>query len=143
MGVSDKRKFLATICVKFGTHRTRIELAPAELHGGPAGHYRVRVGRRWRDLPEGGQAWLSPADVGALVAEMLGGGEHLPPEPDLPRGSQVSVPDGRYDLLGEPLRTLTRTATAPVRLYGGQWCVGVCVYGRGIVMVPVNDCIRR
>lgn len=141
--MTDNRKFTASVCVKSGTTRARIELADAARHGGPAGRYRVRVDRRWHCQGDGAAAWLSAADVGALVASLLESGET--PEdapPVLPRGSCVSVPNGR-DIAGQPLRDITRTATEPVRGYDGRWLVGVVLMGRGTVMVPVEDCQPR
>ena len=46
---SDK-KFCGSIGVRFCTIRMKIELSPAENHGGPAGRFRVRLDRRWYDL---------------------------------------------------------------------------------------------
>ena len=40
------KQFCGSIGVRFGTSRVKIELSPAENHGGPAGHFRVRLDRR-------------------------------------------------------------------------------------------------
>lgn len=141
----DNRKFCATICVKSGTTRARLELADAARHGGPAGRYRVRIDRRWHDQPEGADAWLDPTGVGTLVAELLSGAglpDAVPPRPDLPRGTRVSAPNGR-EVGGLPMRDGTRTATEPVLGYDGRWLVGVILCGRGVVMVPVDDLVVR
>lgn len=137
----DNRKFCATICVKSGTTRARLELADAARHGGPAGRYRVRIDRRWHDQPDGADAWLDPTDVGTLVAALLAGSsvpDAVPPRPDLPRGTRVSAPNGR-ESGGLPMRDSTRTATEPVLGYDGQWMVGVILCGHGVVLVPVEE----
>lgn len=160
----DIRKFMATVCVKSGTTRARLELADAARHGGPAGRYRVRIDRRWHDQPDGADAsllspsvglargarptaaaWLDPTDVGTLVAALLAGSsvpDAVPPRPDLPRGTRVSAPNGR-ESGGLPMRDSTRTATEPVLGYDGRWLVGVILCGRGVVMVPVDDLVVR
>ena len=49
----DKRQFCASVSVRHGEHRAKMELSPAEQYGGPGGLYRVRVARRWLDLDNG------------------------------------------------------------------------------------------
>lgn len=49
----DNRKFCASISVRNGEERTKLELSPAPLHGGPKGFYRVRLTRRWLDKEDG------------------------------------------------------------------------------------------
>ena len=39
----DNRKFCASISVRNGEERAKLELSPAPLHGGPEGFYRVRL----------------------------------------------------------------------------------------------------
>ena len=41
----DNRKFCASISVRNGEERAKLELSPAPLHGGPEGFYRVRLAR--------------------------------------------------------------------------------------------------
>ena len=43
----DNRKICASISVRNGEERAKLELSPAPLHGGPEGFYRVRLARRW------------------------------------------------------------------------------------------------
>lgn len=49
----DNRKFCASISVRNGEERAKLELSPAPLHGGPEGFYRVRLARRWLDTEDG------------------------------------------------------------------------------------------
>lgn len=89
------KKFCGSIGVRFGTSRVKIELSPAENHGGPAGRFRVRVNRRWYDRVDGRHMYLSPSDAVALAAEFAAGGEITPVAvPDLPVKARVKVPRG-------------------------------------------------
>ena len=88
------KKFCGSIGVRFGTSRMKIELSPAENHGGPAGRFRVRLDRRWYDL-EDRKLFLCPGEVVALAAEFAAGGEITPVTvPDLPVKTRVKVPRG-------------------------------------------------
>ena len=51
--------FSGSLSVRQGSRRVRFELAKAEVYGGPAGCYRVRVDRVWHDL-DGKPAFLTP-----------------------------------------------------------------------------------
>lgn len=62
--MSDKRKFEASFSVKVDTQRVRFELSPAALHNGPIGLYRVRVGRRWLDTPDGLPRFMDREQIG-------------------------------------------------------------------------------
>lgn len=87
--------FCGSIGVRFGTNRMKIELSPAENHGGPAGRFRVRLDRRWYDLGEDQKLFLCPDEVAALAAEFAAGGEISPVSvPDLPIKTRVRVPRG-------------------------------------------------
>lgn len=136
--MADTRRFTASICVKSDTTRARIELAPAEDYGGPAGMWRARIGRRWLDPPEGGRRYLDAAQLAALVAATLGDEPDLEPEPDLPAGTRVTV-----TLPGEPgepdRHTCGWTVTPPIRACDGRWHVGVSVYGLGARMLPAHS----
>lgn len=136
--MADGRRFVATVCVRHDT-TTRIELAPAQEYGGPDGRWRVRVDRRWHNLPDGTPGYLAASDVGALVASALGGeASVVPAVPDLPRGTLVSAPAGP-DGVGGERRELTRIVTVPYLLHDGDWHVGVHLYGRGTVLVRASD----
>lgn len=126
--------------------RARLELAAASDWGGPAALYRVRLDRRWLDLPKdegGGPRFMSLSDAGRLAAAMaLGLEEKLPAKPDLPRGSRVSVLNGK-SFAGVQLREPTYTITEPIRAFDGRWYVPVLVVGQGRIMVAVEDLIVK
>lgn len=133
------RKFCGSIGVRFGTKRTKIELSPAENHGGPSGLFRVRVNRRWYDMADGRHLYLAPAEVAALAAELATGGECPQVEPPmLPVKSRVIVPHGIPG--GSPV-SRGYTATDPILGIDGTWYVAVVVYG-GVELHPVNNLTR-
>lgn len=135
---TDKRKFEASISVRIGTQRVKLELSPASLHGGPEGLFRVRVGRRWRDTPEGQPLFFDQIMLAELVASVaLGTVPCLPAQPpSLPRGTRVGV---RYMQDDTVQRDVTRTSTPPIRAYDGQWYVGIMTYASGFIFVPLAD----
>ena len=121
------KKFCGSIGVRFGTSRAKIELSPAENHGGPAGRFRVRVNRRWYDRADGGHLYLSPGDAVALAAEFAAGGKIAPVAvPDLPVKARVKVPRG---IPGASPYWSSYVASAPIRSDDGRWWVAVVVYG--------------
>lgn len=83
----NTRIFSGSISVKTGTTRTKLELSPAELHGGEQGFVRVRMGRRWVEgfFNAEGIAHL----VANLVSPLATREEHAP---DIPLHTYVSVP---------------------------------------------------
>ena len=131
--------FCGSIGVRFGTTRTKIELSPAENHGGPPGLFRVRVNRRWYDMADGRHLYLGPAEVAALAAELATGGECTQVEPPvLPVKSRVRVPRG---VPGSSPVWTGYTATDPILAADGRWYVAVVVYG-GVEFHPVNNLVR-
>jgi len=129
----DNRKFCASISVRNGEERTKMELSPAPLHGGPEGFYRVRLARRWLDTEDGAPRFFDRDGIARLAAELaLCGLETPAPAPDIPCNSRVSVrrADGLYEG--------TRTNTAPILDYSGRWVVNVSLGGKR-VFVPVED----
>ena len=69
----DKRQFCASVSVRHGEHRAKMELSPAEQYGGPGGLYRVRVARRWLDLDNGEMRFVelqAKEDLGKLELEL-------------------------------------------------------------------------
>lgn len=145
--MAEKRKFSSSICVKIDAKTLfKIELFPAEQWAESAQAaedlsecYRLRVNRRWHDEPDGRHVYLDVVQVAALAAALAAGQDiALPPEPVLPRGSAVSAyirrtADGAREPVG------THTVTEPFRGYDGRWYVGVISYGKGTLMVPVED----
>ena len=129
--------FCGSIGVRFGTNRMKIELSPAENHGGPAGRFRVRLDRRWYDL-EDRKLFLCPGEVAALAAEFAAGGEIMPVTvPDLPRKTRVKVP--RRARRVSSLDGLRRQRARPG--HDGRWYVAVMLYG-GVELHPVDYLVR-
>lgn len=130
--------FCGSLSVRQGSRRIRFELAKAETYGGPAGCYRVRVDRVWHDL-DGKPAFLTPAQI-VNMAVIMTLGDFVPePLPDIPRGTRVSVRTAPADGDVPERREIGWTMTAPIRAQDGRVHVGVSVYGRGVVMLPVNS----
>ncbi|MFR8054629.1 MAG: hypothetical protein ACLU6O_07880 [Bilophila wadsworthia] len=116
----------------------KIELFPAENHGGPAGRFRVRLDRRWYDLDDR-KLFLCPDEVVALAAEFAAGGEIAPVAmPDLPVKARVKVPRGVPG--ASPVWT-GYVASAPIRAADGLWYVAVMLYG-GVELHPVDNLVR-
>lgn len=128
----DKRKFLSTICVKSDTNNIRLELSPAEIYGGPEGHVRIRVGRRWTD------GFYTAEGVGALVARMASSEMlHLAQPPDLPYGTWVKVDIPEDDeFLPYTTKVINKT---PIRLFDGAFYVLVNVPQYGFILIPSYD----
>ena len=116
--------FCGALSVRQGSRRVRFELAKAEAYGGSAGCYRVRVDRVWHDL-DGKPAFLTSAQIVNMAVMMTLGNFEPEPLPDIPRGTRVSETGW--------------TMTEPIRAQDGLAYVGVSVYGRGVVMLPVNS----
>ena len=66
----DNRKFCASISVRNGERRLKLELSPASLHGGPEGFYRVRLARRWLDTEDGAPRFFDRDGIARLAAEL-------------------------------------------------------------------------
>lgn len=132
----DNRKFCASISVRNGEERTKLELCPAPLHGGPEGFYRVRLARRWLDTEGGAPRFFDRDGLARLIAELAVRGLETPaPAPNIPCPSRVSV---RYWKNGVPCYYGTWTNTEPILDYAGHWVVSVSLDGKR-VFVPVED----
>ena len=130
--------FCGSLSVRQDSRRVRFELAKAEAYGGPAGCYQVRINRVWHDV-DGKTAFLAPKQaVGMAVMMTLGVFEPEPP-PDIPRGIRVSYQTASADGDMPERRETGGTMTEPIRAQDGLVYVGVSVYGRGVVMLPVNS----
>ena len=141
--MAEKRKFDSVICVKIGAKTMfKIELFPATQWSESAqGRYRLRINRRWHDLPDGGHAYLDMAQVALLAATLAEGQDiSLPPAPSIPRGTAVSVPNGRTHC-GVAWRDVTRTTTPPILAHDGRWYVGVIKYDQGQVFAAVDELV--
>lgn len=134
----DNRKFCASISVRNGEERAKLELSPAPLHGGPEGFYRVRLARRWLDTEDGAPRFFDRDGLARLAAELaLCGLETPAPAPSIPCPSRVSVrrvEDGFSCYYG------AWTCTPPILTYEGIWKVGVSLDGT-THFVPVDDVI--
>lgn len=127
----NARNFCGSISVKFDGKRTKLEISPAEEHGGPLGMLRVRQGRRWLD------GFFNADGITALITSLASNAaprEEAPP--DIPQNTYVSVPiPGK-----EWSRCITRTSTpAPVRLYDGRFYVFVHIFEHGYQCVPCAE----
>lgn len=132
------KQFCGSIGVRFGTNRMKLELSPAENHGGPAGRFRVRLDRRWYDL-EDRKLFLCADEVAALAAECATGGEIAPVAmPDLPVKARVKVPRG---IPGASPYWSGYVASAPIRAADGRWWVAVVVYG-GVEIHAADTLVR-
>jgi len=90
----DRREFCGSISVRIDTSRRKLELSPAENYGGPEGLFRVRLGRRWLDTPEGAPLFYDRVRLADLLAAHVFGEQAatLPDTaPDIPKRSRVSV----------------------------------------------------
>lgn len=133
-----ERKFSGVISVRFGTKRFKLELCPAELQGGPAGLFRVRVNRRWHDGPGGWPIFMGREQVAALAASLASAGvlPALPPLPDIPAGSRVSV---KFWYYSNPYSNSTVTSTPPIRGYDGKIYIGIVTYEAGFIWAPLEN----
>lgn len=132
----DNRQFSGTISVRIGTHRVKLELSPAPLHGGPEGEFRIRVARRWLDTPDGASRFFDRDNLAALLADTaLNSLPEPTPMPDIPFPSRVTVRVWKEDV---PYYEGTWTNTPPIRDVTGKWVVNVSVDGKR-VFVPVEE----
>ena len=131
----DNRSFCASISVRNGASRVKLELSPASLYGGPEDCYRVRLARRWLDTEDGEPRFFTRDGLTILVTELaLSGLKASAPVPVIPCNTRVSVlrPDGFYEG--------TWTNTEPVLDYAGRWVVNVSLGGKRI-FVPVEKVV--
>lgn len=129
----DNRSFCASISVRNGASRMKLELSPASLYGGPEDRYRVRLNRRWLDTEDGAPRFFDRDGLASLAAELaLCGLEAPAPAPSIPCNSRVSVrrADGFFEG--------TWTNSEPILDYTGRWVVNVSLGGKR-VFVPVED----
>lgn len=113
--------FTGSFSVKVCNQRTAYELSPAEEHGGREGEYRVRVGRRWVNCPDGSPRFFNRESLALLIAESALGQVTAPDKkPKMHDKQRVSVhiDDDRMPLGGW-------TTTEPILAYDGQWKIGV------------------
>lgn len=83
--------------------------------------------------------FLTPAQLVNMAVMMTLGGFKPEPLPDIPRGTRVSHQTAPADGDMPERRETGWTMTEPIRAQDGLAYVGVSVYGRGVVMLPVNS----
>lgn len=93
-GEKMRRQVCASISIRLPDRtRVKLELMPASDFGGPAGLFRVRVGRRYVQAPDGKMLFLDRDGLARLATDLALQG--LPAMtltcPDLPVGARVSV----------------------------------------------------
>ena len=132
----DNRKFCASISVRNGEERAKLELSPAPLHGGPEGYYRVRLARRWLDTEGGTPRFFDRDGLACLAAELaLCGLETPAPRPHIPQDCRVTVRVWKDDF---PQYYGTWTYSEPILDYSGRWLILVSVEGKRR-FVPCDD----
>jgi len=139
MNFKDKREFCGSVSVRMEDIRRKLELSPAENYGGEEGLFRVRIGRRWIDTPEGAPLFFDRVRLADLLAShVFGEAVATMPEaaPVLPRNTRVSV---KFRHEGSPHQEATYTASPPWRGFNGRFFVWVMTYEAGFIAVPVED----
>lgn len=132
----DSRKFCASISVRAGQEHSKIEIAPAEDYGGQPGFYRLRVGRRWLDGPDGQPRFFDRASIAKFAAETaLSALAEPTPRPDIPQDCRVTVCVCKDDW---PEYYGTSTWSEPILDYSGRWVVLVSIDGKRR-FVPCED----
>jgi hypothetical protein len=143
--MAEKRKHSSSICVKIDAKTLfKIELFPAEQWAEtaqapetPAERFRLRINRRWHDVPGGGHVYLDAAQIAALAASLAAGQETaIAPEPDIPHGASVYF---TYEYRGETRAARGRTGTTPIRGHDGQVYIGVHAPKAGFLFLPVEN----
>lgn len=132
----ENRHFTASISV--GLHDEKrsvlIEISPAPIYGGPEGMYRVRVGRKWLNLPGSNKKlFFSMKDIlDGPVAQALSLTES-PNEPpssiptELPYNSRVSVCTEKNGL---PYYLPGWSVMPPIQGRDGIWYLAVSYAGK-------------
>lgn len=134
----DSRKFCASISVRAGQEHSKIEIAPAEDYGGQPGFYRLRVGRRWLNGPDGQPRFFDRASIAKFAAETaLSALAEPAPRPDIPQDSRVTVRVWKDDF---PEYYGTWTYSEPILDYSGRWLILVSIEGKRR-FVPCEDVI--
>ena len=133
----ENRRFTASISV--GLHEENrsvlIEISPAPIYGGPVGMHRVRVARKWLNLPESNKKLFfsmkeileGPVSQALGLAE--GPSESSPSIPtDLPYNSRVSVYCGEKN--GLPHYVPGWSVMPPIQGRDGIWYLAVSYNGK-------------
>jgi hypothetical protein len=135
----DKRDFIGSVSVRIEGTRRKLELSPAERYGGEEGLYRVRLGRRWIDTPEGKPLFFDRVRLADLIAaHVFAEAVAVLPEtaPDIPRNSRVSV---KFWHRGDPHHEGVFTSSPPWRGFDGRFYIWCMTYTAGWIAAPVED----
>lgn len=135
----DNRQFLGSVSIRVEDTRSKLELSPAELHGGEEGLFRVRMKRRWLDSPEGKPLFFDKVRLAELIAGHVFAdavGTLPATAPDIPRNTRVSVKFWHKDM---PHHEGVFTSSPPYRGFDGRFYVWVMTYAAGFIAVPVED----
>lgn len=135
----DNRNIIGSVSIRMEDARKKLELSPAEDHGGEEGLFRVRIGRRWLDTPEGGKLFFDKVRLAELIADhvFVSAVAVLPEKaPDIPRGSRVLV---KYWHRSNPQAECVYTASPIFRGFDGRFYVFVMTLEAGFIAVPVED----
>ena len=135
----DNRQFFGSVSIRVEDTRSKLELSPAELHGGEEGLFRVRIKRRWLDSPEGKPLFFDKVRLAEFIAgHVFADAVATLPEtaPDIPRNTRVSVKFWHKDM---PHHEGVYTSSPPYRGFDGRFYVWVMTYAAGFIAVPVED----
>lgn len=126
----DPRRFPASCLLRLGGHAVRVQLSPAEIYGGPEGHFRARVNRRWHDGVDGQPLFMDRAGLADFLAGLLAAGTcEVPPRPEIHPDMRVLV--RRQDAGDFDAEEYERgwTYSEPILAHDGQWYVLVSAGG--------------
>lgn len=127
----DPRRFPASCLLRLGGDAVRVQLSPAEIYGGPEGHFRARVNRRWHDGVDGQPLFMDRAGLADFLAGLLAAGTcEVPPRPEIFQDMRVMVrrPDTGEFELDEHIQGWTYSG--PILGHDRHWHVLVSAGGR-------------
>lgn len=127
----DLRRFPASCLLRLGGDAVRVQLSPAEIYGGPEGHFRARVNRRWHNGVDGQPLFMDRAGLADFLAGMLTAGTcEAPPQPEIHPDMRVMVaaPDAGEFELDEDVQGWTYSG--PILGHDRRWYVLVSAGGR-------------
>lgn len=127
----DPRRFPASCVLRVDGKPVRVQLSPAEIYGGPEGHFRARVNRRWHDGVDGQPLFMDRAGLADFLAGLLAAGTcETPPRPEIFQDMRVMVgrPDAGEFELDEDVQGWTYSG--PILGHDRRWYVLVSAFGR-------------
>ena len=144
--MSEKRKIHTSICLKNKASKESIRgdlYAAEQWEGGRVGLFRLRVGGKMVDGPDGEIQFIDMARAFEYMARLLAGEDtQEPPVPDLQCNTRVSVPTG--EKLGSmALREITMTRSPCIRAYDGEYYIAAHLHGQGVKFFNVEDIVEK